>query len=106
MLDAWRTNNTGSSIPALSTMSSSNENRQSDYYVEHGSWLKMRSLQVGYTLPNAAQAAMRMTNARVYVSAGNIFTAKSSSFKVTDPENPDWNYPNTTTISFGLQLGF
>lgn len=106
MLDAWRTNNTGSGIPALSTMSSSNENRESSYYVEHGSWLKMRSLQVGYTLPDAAQAAMRMTNARVYVSAGNLFTAKSSSFKVTDPENPDWNYPNTTTVSFGLQLGF
>ena len=41
-----------------------------------------------------------------YLSGQNLLTIKSSSLTCSDPENPNWAYPNTTSISFGLQLGF
>ena len=47
-----------------------------------------------------------MSSARFYVSGQNLFTVKSKDFTVSDPENPNWAYPNATSVSFGLQLGF
>lgn len=106
LLDAWNTNNTGSTIPRLSTTNTADEGRASSYFVENGSYLKLRTLQVGYTFPSSLISKLKMTNARVYLSGQNLLTLKSSSLTCPDPENPDWNYPLSTSVSFGLQLSF
>ena len=49
---------------------------------------------------------LHMHTARVYVSGQNLLTLKSSGLTCSDPENPNWAYPNYTSFSFGLQLGF
>lgn len=106
VLDAWTTGNTDSTIPALSTMNTADEGRASSYFVENGSYLKLRNLQLGYSLPQSLLSRLKMTNARVYVSGQNLLTIKSKSLTCTDPENPDWNYPLATSVSFGVQIGF
>ncbi len=107
VLDAWLPNvNTGSTIPMLTTDNKGDEGRTSSYFVENGSYAKLRTLQIGYTLPDAIAAKMRMTKARVYVSGQNLLTIKSSSLTCTDPENPAWAYPIPTSFSFGLQVDF
>lgn len=106
LLDAWNTNNTGSTIPRLSTTNTADEGRASSYFVENGSYLKLRTLQIGYTFPSSLISKLKMTNARVYLSGQNLLTLKSSSLTCPDPENPDWNYPLSTSVSFGLQLSF
>lgn len=106
LLGAWNTNNTGSSIPRLSTMNRADEGRASSYYVENGSYLKLRTLQMGYRLPASLLSKLHMTSARVYVSGQNLLTIKSSSLTCSDPENPNWDYPLSSSISFGLQVGF
>ncbi len=106
VLDAWTTANTGSTIPALSTTNTADEGRASSYFVENGSYLKLRNLQFGYSLPQSLLSRLKMTNARVYVSGQNLLTIKSKSLTCTDPENPDWNYPLATSVSFGVQIGF
>ena len=106
LLDAWNTNNTGSSIPRLSTMNTADEGRASSYFVENGSYLKLRTLQVGYTIPSSILSKLKMTSARVYLSGQNLLTIKSNSLTCSDPENPNWNYPLSTSVSFGLQVGF
>ena len=106
LLDAWNTNNTGSSIPRLSTMNTADEGRTSSYYVENGSYLKLRTLQIGYNVPKSILAKLKMSNARVYLSGQNLLTIKSKSLTCSDPENPNWSYPLATSLSFGLQLGF
>ena len=106
VLDAWTTANTGSTIPALSTTNTADEGRASSYFVENGSYLKLRNLQFGYSLPQNLLSKLKMTNARVYVSGQNLLTIKSKSLTCTDPENPDWNYPLATSVSFGVQIGF
>ena len=106
LLDAWNTNNTGSSIPRLSTMNTADEGRASSYFVENGSYLKLRTLQVGYNIPKSFLFKLKMSSARVYVSGQNLLTIKSSSLTCSDPENPNWNYPLSTSLSFGLQVGF
>ena len=106
LLDAWNTNNTDSDIPRLTTSNTADEGRASSYFVENGSYLKLRTLQIGYTLPSQLMSKLKMTGVRVYISGQNLLTIKSSSLTCPDPENPDWNYPLSTSVSFGLQLSF
>ncbi len=106
LLDAWTTDNTSSTIPALTTDNTADEGRASSYFVENGSYLKLRTLQIGYTLPQKFMTKMKMSNARVYISGQNLLTIKSKSLTCSDPENTDWNYPIPTSISFGIQASF
>ena len=107
VLDAWLPNvNTSSLIPMLTTNNQGDEGRCSSYFVENGSFCKLRTLQIGYNLPAKVLSALRMTKARVYVAGNNLLTIKSKSLTCTDPENPNWAYPIPTSFSFGLQVDF
>lgn len=106
LLDAWTTDNTQSTIPALTTNNTSDEGRTSSYFVENGSYLKLRSLQIGYNVPNKVISKLKMSSARVYVSGQNLLTIKSKSLTCSDPENSNWAYPLATSLSFGFQLSF
>lgn len=106
LLGAWNTNNTDSTIPALTTNNTADEGRASTYYVENGSYLKLRNLQIGYNIPSTFLTKFKMSNARVYLAGKNLLTIKSKDLTCPDPENPNWNYPLATSISFGIQIGF
>jgi TonB-linked SusC/RagA family outer membrane protein len=106
MLGAWTTANTGSDIPALTTNNVGNENRASTYFVENGSYGKLRQVQIGYNLPDNLLEKVHMSSARVYISGHNLLTLKSSSLTCSDPENPRWMYPNSTSFSIGIQTSF
>ena len=107
VLDGWLPEvNTSSTIPMLTTDNKGDEGRTSSYFVENGSYAKLRTLQVGYNLPSKVLSKLRMSRARVYVSGQNLLTIKSKSLTCTDPENPNWAYPIPTSVSFGLQVDF
>ncbi len=105
VLKAWSPTNTGSTIPALTLVDGNKEGRTSTYFLENGSYLKMRNLQIGYDLKSTLKG-MRVTNARVYVQATNLFTIKSSKYTASDPENPGGAYPIPVITSVGLDLSF
>lgn len=106
LLGAWTADNTSSTIPALTTNNTGDEGRASSYFVENGSYLKLRSLQLGYNVPSNLLAKFKMSSARFYVSGQNLLTLKSDGLTCSDPENPNWAYPLSTSVSFGVQLGF
>lgn len=106
MLGAWTTDHTNSTIPALTTNNTADEGRASTYFVENGSYLKLRNMQIGYNFPSSFLSKFKMSSARIYLSGQNLLTIKSKSLTCSDPENSDWNYPLATSVSFGLQLGF
>ena len=106
MLGAWTLDNTSSTIPALTTNNTGDEGRASTYFVENGSYAKLRTLQIGYNMPERYLKKLHMSRARFYISGNNLLTIKSSDLTCSDPENPNWAYPNSTSLSFGLQLGF
>lgn len=106
VLDAWSPTNPNSDIPALSRSDINNEKRVSTYFVENGSFLKLRNLQVGYNLPKALSKRMRMERVCLYVSAQNLLTITSKNFTGVDPENPNYGYPIPLNITFGINVGF
>ena len=78
----------------------------SSYFVENGSYAKLRTLQLGYTLPTQLAKKILLSSARVYLSGDNLLTIKSSSLTCSDPESTAWAYPHTASFTFGIQVGF
>ena len=106
LLDAWSPSNNGSDIPAISTMDNNNEKRVSTYFVENGSFAKLRTIQLGYNFPKSLSQKLYMERLRMYVSAQNLLTIKSKSFTGVDPENANFGYPIPLNITFGLNVSF
>lgn len=106
LLDAWSATNPDSNVPALSLSDNNNEKRVSSYWVENGSYLKLRTIQFGYNFPQTIASKLAMQRLRMYISAQNLFTIKSSSFTGVDPENPNYGYPIPLNITFGLNVTF
>lgn len=106
VLDAWTPTNPNSTIPALTRSDVNNEKRVSTYFVENGSFLKLRNIQLGYNVPQFFARKIKMDHLRLYVSAQNLLTIKSSKFTGVDPENPNYGYPIPMNLTFGINVGF
>lgn len=109
----WTPENPESDIPAA-TKSASN-NVISSRIIEDGSYLRLKTITLGYTFPKTLIAKAKLSNARVYVAAQNLWTW--TSYSGYDPEVSVRNsaltpgldfssYPRAFTLSFGVNLGF
>jgi TonB-linked SusC/RagA family outer membrane protein len=79
-------------------------------YLQDASYIRLKNLQVGYTLPRALTQKIGVTRARVFFSGENLWTA-SNMIEVFDPESIDggWNgsvYPLSRVLSLGLNINF
>ena len=111
--DRWTPDNPDSDIPAATTSSS---NRViSSRIVEDGSFLRLKTLTLGYTFPKTMIAKAKLSNVRLYLAAQNLWTW--TSYSGYDPEVSVRNnaltpgldfssYPRSYSISFGVNLGF
>lgn len=104
LLNAWSPQNPNSNIPAVTTIDSNAESRLSTYYVENGNYLKLRVLQIGYTLPKSVSDNYGISNFRLYTSVQNLWTIKSKNFTGVDPETPAFGYPLPLTVNFGVNI--
>jgi TonB-linked SusC/RagA family outer membrane protein len=98
------------SYPIFSTDLTNGVNTaQSTFWLRNASYFRLKNLQVGYSLPKSALAAIKMTRLRIYVSGTNLFTF-SNFFDGWDPEpvNPGNNnfYPFTSVYSLGINAQF
>ena len=106
-LDRWSPTNTSAKYPRLYQAQSHNLTF-SDYWLEASSYLRLKNVQVGYTLPKAWTSVAKMTNCRVYFSADNLLTF-TKYFGGYDPEVRESSgdaYPQVKTFIFGLQVTF
>ena len=92
-----------------------NNAQETDRNTVDGSYLRLKSLEVGYTLPQRWASHVGLQNLRVYVNAYNIFTFCDSYLKKDlklDPEktagqdNRMMNYPLSSSINFGVNVSF
>lgn len=113
ILNAWTPTNTDTDIPALSLTDDNNEARFSTYYVENGSYMKMKYLKLSYSLPKNLIKKIGATNLDVYGQVENVFTI--TKYKGLDPEIlpgeygariDNGAYPRPRTFTIGLNLQF
>jgi hypothetical protein len=104
LLNAWSLDNPNSTIPALTTVDKNAESRFSTYYVENGNYLKLRVLQLGYSMPKDFLNKTGLETFRFYISGQNLFIIDADQFTGVDPESPAFGYPLPTTFTIGLNL--
>ena len=106
MRDVWSKSNPNGSIP--NPYGSSRNTVSSSRYVEDGSYLRLKELTLGYTLPKRWTDRMHMNRWRFYVSVSNLFTL--TGYTGYDPEvggGVDYgNYPQSRTFLFGTNINF
>ena len=125
-ISPWTPSNTNTTFPRLGVAYAvngvpadrgitSNARGNTDRWIEDGSFLRLRNVELGYTLPATAFSKLGITNARLFVSAQNLFTITSYSGLDPDvvganvnlePGVDNGNYPSSRIISFGLGFGF
>jgi len=104
-LNAWTPENRSTTIPKL-YYSNSRNNQISDYFLHNASFLKIKTLQLGYSIPKHIINPFK--EIRVYVDLENFFTF--TSYPGQDPENAgiamNTSYPIIRTMSLGLNVNF
>ena len=115
VLDSWSPTNTGAALPALSETILNNEfTSANSFFVRDGSYLRLRTLQIGYTLPDTIASKLGASSARVYYNGTNLLTL--TDFTGLDPEVPrggaldigvySAQYPTNSASSLGINIKF
>ncbi|WP_199856293.1 SusC/RagA family TonB-linked outer membrane protein [Lunatibacter salilacus] len=106
-LDRWTPDNPGGSYPRLAFQQTFNQ-RLSTFWLEDAAYIRLKNIQLGYTLPSVLTERIRVSRLRVYASADNLLTF-SDFFYGYDPESPVGGanfYPQVKTFVLGLNVNF
>lgn len=92
--------------PRLADTQIANNTQTSTWFMRDGTFLRLKSLEFGYTIPSKVIRKLGITNLRIYGSGTNLLTF--SKFKLWDPEmaGNGMGYPIQKVINVGLQLSF
>ena len=92
--------------PRLSNQFIENNNQKSTWFMQDATFLRLKSVEVGYTVPQVLTKKVKVQNLRVYVSGTNLLCW--SKFKLWDPEmaGNGLGYPIQRVINVGINLGF
>ena len=111
--DRWteENNNTNAMYPRLSYGSSglgqNNNTQPSSWWIRDIDFLRLKTAEIGYTLPATISDKIKVKNIRIYLRGTNLFTI--SKFDLWDPELLTSNggaYPNISVSSLGMSLQF
>ena len=106
--DHWSESNRNSYAfwPRLSDREVKNNTQPSTWWMQDGTFFRMKSLEIGYTIPQKLTSKLGIEGLRIYASGNNLFTL--SPFKLWDPEMGDngLGYPIQRVYNIGLTLNF
>ncbi len=114
VLNRWTPENTNTDVPRASVTDPNNNRRASDYFVEDGSYIRLKSLTLAYTVPARFTNAVRVRNLRIYFVGENLWT--STRYSGLDPEvstfdrsntsfgSDFFTYPQATRLTFGARV--
>lgn len=122
ILDRWTPDNPHNNIraPRVTIVDPNDNKRASTRYLQNGSYLRLKNITLGYTLPKEKLNKVKIQQCRMYVSVQNLLTI--TKYKGFDPEmgvndndaasgdlssGIDWGtYPSPTILTFGFNIGF
>lgn len=109
--DAWSPENPNSNIPGLK-FDNSWDQQESSYWVHRIDFLKLKNMQLGYSLPQSLISRLKMEKVYVYANAQNVFTLLwHKGYEGLDPERNTFGdgagfYATPVTFTFGLNINF
>ena len=92
--------------PRFSSITSNNNNQRSTWFIQDGAFLRLKTVEIGYSLSEKLNKKLKLEKVRIYASGVNIFTL--SKFKLWDPElgANGLGYPNQRVFNLGLNVSF
>ncbi len=106
--NSWRPDNPNAEFPRLSLVTVSNNNGfSSTFWYRNGNYLRLKSFQLGYTIPVAFTRNVGIDRIRLFVEGSNVLTFSELTKFNIDPEQPGVNngyYPQQKTFSFGINF--
>ena len=105
----WTPENPTGLYPRLTGAPTTNNTQGSDWWLRNNSYIRLKSAEIGYRLPDAIIKHVRMSAARLYVSGQNLFTYTPKMKEIIDPEASNGNgqyYFQQQVITFGANLTF
>ena len=114
-LASWTPENKSTTIPKIYTNNSINNAENNDYFMSPGDYLRIKTIQLGYSLPESLIEKAKLTKFRIYVDLENYF--QFTKYRGMDPEadgsvgmssgsNETNTYPLMKTASIGINIGF
>lgn len=106
-LDRWSPENPNAAYPRLSAVSNSYNTMTSTHWLKNASFLRLKNLELGYTLPQQWTSSLKLSKVKVFTNAYNLFTL--TGLENRDPELAhimDGDVPNVKSINFGLNIQF
>lgn len=120
LANSWRPDNQNTDLPRFTTETSDNKWAYTDRWLENGSYMRLKTLDIGYTLPKQFLKKFKLENVRIYTSMENLFTLTKYSgytpdlgesgvdigttYNVFSRGIDQGRYPLPRTISFGIQV--
>ncbi|HVE61818.1 MAG TPA: SusC/RagA family TonB-linked outer membrane protein, partial [Chitinophagaceae bacterium] len=111
----WTPTNTNTDIPRAVVGDPNQNRRNSDRFLEDGSYLRIKNLIIGYNLPKSILSRIKFTNIKVYAQAQNLvtwtnysgFDPEVSAFSITNtaPGTDFLTYPQARTFTVGISVG-
>ena len=98
-LERWTGEGSTNVYPRISHSDPNQNNRISDRFVEDGSFMRIKNVQLGYTLPESVMQRLSIGKCRIYVAASNLFTF--TNYSGLDPE-----IGSRGTLEIGIDRGF
>jgi len=105
--DYWSPENPGASYPRLTSTLITNNQQKSSFWIKNGNYIRLKTLELGYSLPKSIINTVKLQSFRVFVSGQNLLTF--SHIKFLDPELGNDRaryYFQQKTFSFGVNVGF
>lgn len=118
--ESWSGEGSTNQFPRLSWNGATNNKQPSTRFLENGSYLRLKNIQLGYTIGNQLLQKLKLSSIRVFASAQNVFTV--TKYTGIDPEiytnsnsigdgvravGIDWGtYPSARTFTFGINANF
>jgi hypothetical protein len=116
LYDSWTPEHTNAMLPKMDLLDTYSNKYATNYYVESASYVRLKTLQLGYNFPKALLSKIKVDKMRLYVQAQNLFTA--TKFSGLDPDGSIGGTADTSVgivnnvnptprqIMFGVNLGF
>lgn len=107
--DRWTKDNPDNDVfyPRLSQGTNANNSQESSWWLKDMSLLRMKNIEIGYSLPNKIKRVVFLNNARLFLRGNNLLTF--TNFKLWDPEislSHGGQYPIMKSVSMGVEIGF
>ncbi|WP_341835806.1 TonB-dependent receptor [Chitinophaga pollutisoli] len=107
--DTWTPENPNARLPLLTIGDQANFTQLNDFWLRSGNYLRLKNLQLAYSIPKSLMDKLKMTKITVYANAENLLTI--SKYKDMDPEslvnrNDLYTYPMMKTFTAGVNVTF